>query len=222
MRGLGRLVVGRQAGAVGLDVVLAAGGVDQGLEGRALERVAVLVLVARHIGAAEAGEALGDVGGVGGRVGGLRGVVTRLGGVVARVGRAVRGVGALVAGGVARLVARGRGVVARMAWMSAAVLVWALFLALLKGAMEEKRGCYLMLFSTEVATLEITADTGLEKAERFLSMSFHGGTDLVPCLEKALAKLLPFQRADFVFGEHRLRQTSAVAQHHEVYPAHRP
>ncbi len=55
--------------------------------------------------------------------------------------------------------------------------------------MDEKRGCYLMLFSTEVATLEITADTGLDKAERFLSMSFHGGTDLVPCLEKALAKL---------------------------------
>ncbi|WP_323902895.1 ATPase RavA stimulator ViaA [Aeromonas caviae] len=65
----------------------------------------------------------------------------------------------------------------------------ALFLALLKGAMEEKRGCYLMLFSTEVATLEITADTGLEKAERFLSMSFHGGTDLVPCLEQALTQL---------------------------------
>lgn len=65
----------------------------------------------------------------------------------------------------------------------------ALFLALLKVAMHEKRGCYLMLFSTEVATLEITADTGLEKAERFLSMSFHGGTDLVPCLEKALLKL---------------------------------
>jgi uncharacterized protein with von Willebrand factor type A (vWA) domain len=65
----------------------------------------------------------------------------------------------------------------------------ALFLALLKVAMDEKRGCYLMLFSTEVATLEITADTGLDKAERFLSMSFHGGTDLVPCLEKALIKL---------------------------------
>ena len=65
----------------------------------------------------------------------------------------------------------------------------ALFLALLKGAMEEKQGCYLMLFSTEVATLEITADTGLEKAERFLSMSFHGGTDLVPCLEQALTQL---------------------------------
>ena len=38
-------------------------------------------------------------------------------------------------------------------------------------------------------TMEITADTGLEKAERFLSMSFHGGTDLVPCLEQALTQL---------------------------------
>lgn len=64
--------------------------------------------------------------------------------------------------------------------------------------MDEKRGCYLMLFSTEVATLEITADTGLDKAERFLSMSFHGGTDLVPCLEQALVQLEQpdFARAD--------------------------
>ena len=69
---------------------------------------------------------------------------------------------------------------------------------LLKLAMDEKRGCYLMLFSTEVATLEITADTGLDKAERFLSMSFHGGTDLVPCLEQALVQLdqPDFARAD--------------------------
>ncbi|QFI53581.1 ATPase RavA stimulator ViaA [Aeromonas simiae] len=74
----------------------------------------------------------------------------------------------------------------------------ALFLALLGLAMEERRPCYLMLFSTEVATLEITAETGLEQAERFLSMSFHGGTDLVPCLERALTQLdVPeFRRAD--------------------------
>lgn len=74
----------------------------------------------------------------------------------------------------------------------------ALFLALLKVAMAEQRPCFLMLFSTEVVTLEITAETGLEKAERFLSMSFHGGTDLVPCLERALTQLEApaFLRAD--------------------------
>ncbi|MGL5304554.1 MAG: ATPase RavA stimulator ViaA [Aeromonas sp.] len=65
----------------------------------------------------------------------------------------------------------------------------ALFLALLKMTMSEQRRCYLMLFSTDITTLEITAQTGLDKAERFLSMSFHGGTDLVPSLEQALVKL---------------------------------
>ncbi|MGY4013824.1 ATPase RavA stimulator ViaA [Aeromonas molluscorum] len=74
----------------------------------------------------------------------------------------------------------------------------ALFLALLKVAMDEQRGCFLMLFSTEVATLEIRADTGLDQTERFLSMSFHGGTDLVPCLAQALEQLKQpaFAKAD--------------------------
>lgn len=74
----------------------------------------------------------------------------------------------------------------------------ALFLALLKHTLSEQRPCYLMLFSTSVATLAIRPDTGLDQAERFLSMSFHGGTDLVPCLEQALTRLADpeFRRAD--------------------------
>lgn len=74
----------------------------------------------------------------------------------------------------------------------------ALFLALMRIAMDEQRACYLMLFSTQVTTLAIRAQTGLEQAERFLSMSFRGGTDLVPCLDKALATLAEpeFAQAD--------------------------
>ncbi|MGL6153313.1 MAG: ATPase RavA stimulator ViaA [Aeromonas sobria] len=65
----------------------------------------------------------------------------------------------------------------------------ALALALLQLALSEQRACYVMLFSTDVATFELTDANGLDEAERFLAMTFNGGTDLLPCLSAALRQL---------------------------------
>lgn len=65
----------------------------------------------------------------------------------------------------------------------------ALALALLQLALSERRACYVMLFSTGVATFELTDANGLDEAERFLAMTFNGGTDLLPCLSAALRQL---------------------------------
>lgn len=65
----------------------------------------------------------------------------------------------------------------------------ALALALLQLALSEQRRCFVMLFSIDVATFELTDANGLDEAERFLSMTFNGGTDLLPCLSAALRQL---------------------------------
>jgi len=59
--------------------------------------------------------------------------------------------------------------------------------ALLKIALEEERKCFLISFSTSIETLELTQlAESLDRLVSFLSMSFHGGTDPHPALEKAL------------------------------------
>ena len=60
----------------------------------------------------------------------------------------------------------------------------ALFMA--TKAKEQKRPCYLINFSTNIDTLDFSADVGMEALMRFLQMSFHGGTDVTPALEHAL------------------------------------
>lgn len=60
----------------------------------------------------------------------------------------------------------------------------ALFMA--TKAKEQKRPCYLINFSTNIDTLDFSADVGMESLMRFLQMSFHGGTDVTPALEHAL------------------------------------
>ncbi len=54
-------------------------------------------------------------------------------------------------------------------------------------AKEQKRPCYLINFSTGISTLEITGTEGMPVLIDFLSMSFHGGTDITPALQHALS-----------------------------------
>lgn len=58
--------------------------------------------------------------------------------------------------------------------------------ALLQIAFEQRRQCYLMMFSNEVITFPVTENTSLSTMLTFLSSSFRGGTDLQPVIEKSL------------------------------------
>lgn len=52
-------------------------------------------------------------------------------------------------------------------------------------ALNQKRHCYLINFSTQIQTLNLSDDMGIEKVIRFLQKSFHGGTDVTPALAHA-------------------------------------
>ena len=60
----------------------------------------------------------------------------------------------------------------------------ALFLA--SQAREQNRPCYLINFSTGIATFELTGSEGLASLITFLSQSFYGGTDVAPALRHSL------------------------------------
>ena len=60
----------------------------------------------------------------------------------------------------------------------------ALYLA--SKAKEENRECYLINFSTGISTLDFSGSDGLPSLIKFLSSSFHGGTDVAPALRHAL------------------------------------
>lgn len=53
-------------------------------------------------------------------------------------------------------------------------------------AREQKRPCYLINFSTEIDSLDLASDFGMEALMQFLQMSFHGGTDVAPAMSHAL------------------------------------
>lgn len=74
----------------------------------------------------------------------------------------------------------------------------ALFLA--AKARESQRPCYLINFSTTIATLDLSGGAGFKALMRFLQMSFHGGTDVAPALEHALNKMEEesYRRADLL------------------------
>jgi uncharacterized protein with von Willebrand factor type A (vWA) domain len=62
--------------------------------------------------------------------------------------------------------------------------------ALLKLAIKENRKCFLISFSTQIETLNLTDfKHSIEALLSFLSMSFQGGTDAVPALNEALKQL---------------------------------
>ena len=73
--------------------------------------------------------------------------------------------------------------------------------ALLKMAVKDNRKCYLISFSTEIETLNLTdLKNNLEKLIEFLSMSFDGGTDATPAMRKALRMLETedYKKADVI------------------------
>jgi uncharacterized protein with von Willebrand factor type A (vWA) domain len=62
--------------------------------------------------------------------------------------------------------------------------------ALLKMAVRDNRKCYLISFSTNYATFDLSDfKNNLYKLLEFLSMSFHDGTDVEPAMQKALEML---------------------------------
>ncbi|MGF1776839.1 ATPase RavA stimulator ViaA [Vibrio nomapromontoriensis] len=72
--------------------------------------------------------------------------------------------------------------------------------ALMQIALAESRECYVILFSTQHITYELTKQDGLREAADFLSYSFHGGTDLEPVLTQSIELMLSdtYKNADLV------------------------
>lgn len=58
--------------------------------------------------------------------------------------------------------------------------------ALMQIALAENRECYVIIFSANQITYELTSADGLSEILSFLSYTFNGGTDLTPVLEKAV------------------------------------
>ncbi len=57
---------------------------------------------------------------------------------------------------------------------------------LMQIALAEERDCYVVLFSTQQITYELSKQDGLREVADFLSYKFHGGTDLEPVLEQSI------------------------------------
>ena len=57
---------------------------------------------------------------------------------------------------------------------------------LMQIALAENRDCYVIIFSTQLITYELTKEKGLSEALSFLSYTFNGGTDLAPVLEQSI------------------------------------
>ncbi|WP_394145585.1 ATPase RavA stimulator ViaA [Vibrio atypicus] len=72
--------------------------------------------------------------------------------------------------------------------------------ALMQIALAEDRDCYVILFSSEQITYELTKQDGLREASDFLTYSFHGGTDLEPVLMKSIDLMTgdKYKNADMV------------------------
>jgi uncharacterized protein with von Willebrand factor type A (vWA) domain len=74
-------------------------------------------------------------------------------------------------------------------------------LALVKRASKDGRKCYLISFSSGIKTIELTdIKRSLNKVIDFLAMSFHGGTDAIPAVQKSLEMLETknYKKADVV------------------------
>ncbi len=62
--------------------------------------------------------------------------------------------------------------------------------AITKVGLKEKRKVYLISFSTQIQTIELTdIQNSLMKLIDFLTMSFHGGTDVAPALSEAVKQM---------------------------------
>ncbi|KLV07874.1 MULTISPECIES: ATPase RavA stimulator ViaA [Photobacterium] len=76
----------------------------------------------------------------------------------------------------------------------------ALAYGLMQIALAEDRDCYVIMFSTQQITYELTRQDGLSEVLNFLSYSFHGGTDLGPVLDQSIELMLSekYQNADLI------------------------
>ena len=80
------------------------------------------------------------------------------------------------------------------------VIAKAITLYMATRAMKQDRKCYLINFSTNISTLDLSAGLGLKDLLGFLKMSFHGGTDVSPALQEALRQLQneDYEQADIL------------------------
>ncbi|MEF1219961.1 VWA domain-containing protein, partial [Photobacterium damselae] len=62
----------------------------------------------------------------------------------------------------------------------------ALAYGLMQIALADDRDCFVIMFSTQQITYELTKQDGLKEMINFLSYSFHGGTDLAPVLDQSI------------------------------------
>ncbi|WP_076588858.1 ATPase RavA stimulator ViaA [Vibrio ostreicida] len=92
--------------------------------------------------------------------------------------------------------------------------------ALMQIALAEDRECFVILFSTEQITYQLTKQDGLREASDFLTYSFHGGTDLEPVLLKSI-ELMQGERyknadmvviSDFIAPKQSQQMQDKVAQ----------
>ena len=75
-------------------------------------------------------------------------------------------------------------------------------------AISQNRSCYLINFSTDIETLDLSGGLGLKQVMQFLKMSFNGGTDATPAMnhglemmkEDAYKKSDLLMISDFVMG----------------------
>lgn len=58
--------------------------------------------------------------------------------------------------------------------------------ALMQIALAENRDCYVIIFSTQIISYQLTKQDGLREASDFLSYTFKGGTDLEPALSHSI------------------------------------
>ncbi|WP_240328612.1 VWA domain-containing protein [Helicobacter suis] len=85
----------------------------------------------------------------------------------------------------------------------------AITLALASRAKREKRGCYLINFSTQTSAMDLSKAGGMARLNHFLTMSFGGGTDVQPALHEGLQMMQRenYKKADLLvisdgyFGE---------------------
>ena len=76
----------------------------------------------------------------------------------------------------------------------------ALAYGLMQIALVEERDCFVIMFSTQQITYELTKQDGLHEVVNFLSYSFHGGTDLGPVLDQSIDLMAAgkYKNADLV------------------------
>lgn len=99
-------------------------------------------------------------------------------------------------------------------------------LALARIALAEQRPCFVLLFSSELVSYQLSAQQGAEQLIRFLSQRFRGGTDLAHCLAVCVEKIQQqdWQNADVVVISDFIAQRLPVdlsQQIQRLQPQHR-